>query len=84
MAEEKRDPLEYVINRMENAGQSNAPAANGYGRHRKDLLDAIVSLRAEVQTYKRIAERNHRANLMPCPKCGYRQAEIKAKESHDE
>lgn len=37
---------------------------------------AIERLKAERDTYKRIAERNHRANLMPCPSCGHRQAII--------
>lgn len=42
----KRDPLEYVINRMERAGQSNNPAANGYGKARRELLEGIAELRA--------------------------------------
>ena len=49
MANEKRDPLEYVINRMVKAGRSNAPAANGYGQARKELLDGIAALVAALE-----------------------------------
>jgi hypothetical protein len=40
-----RDPLEYALNRMENAARQQNPAAHGYGSARKELLDGIVSLR---------------------------------------
>jgi hypothetical protein len=40
------------------------------------------ALKADVDLYKRIADRNHRANLMPCPNCGYRQAEVKPNEAN--
>lgn len=42
------DPLEYVLNRMEHAAQSDEPGKNGYGTARRGLLDGIVSLRAEL------------------------------------
>jgi hypothetical protein len=38
----------------------------------------IAQLEAETITWRRIAERNHRANLMPCPKCGHKQVKIHA------
>lgn len=49
------------------------------------LADRIAQvLRAELkaeaeraETYKRIADRNHQANLMPCPQCGYVQSIIR-------
>ena len=41
------DPLEYVINRMENAAKSEKPAEAGYGQARKELLDGIALLRFE-------------------------------------
>jgi len=43
-----RDPLEYALNRMERAAQSDDPAKNGYGPARKELLDGIASLRADL------------------------------------
>ena len=43
-----RDPLEYVMNRMERAAQSDDPAGNGYGLARKELIEGIRSLRAQL------------------------------------
>lgn len=45
---DKRDPLEYVMNRMENAAQSGDPAGNGYGPARQELIEGIRSLRAAL------------------------------------
>jgi hypothetical protein len=45
---DERDPLEYVMNRMENAAQSGDPAGNGYGAARQKLIQGIRSLRAEL------------------------------------
>jgi len=39
---------------------------------------AVAAALAERDTYKRIAERNHKANLMPCPNCGHVQGTIHA------
>ena len=41
------------------------------------ISELIKSLTEDVNTYRRLAERNHKANLMPCPQCGYKQLEIK-------
>jgi hypothetical protein len=41
--------------------------------------NATNSLRAALTTYKRIAERNHKANLLPCPRCGYTPINIHEK-----
>lgn len=43
-----RDPLEYVLNRME-AARDVAPPTTGYLPARKELLDGIAALRAEVE-----------------------------------
>jgi hypothetical protein len=48
----KRDPLEYVLNRMENAARSDDPAANGYGPARKELLEGIATLRNDNEQIK--------------------------------
>ena len=39
--------------------------------------EEIKKLKAERETYKNIAERNPRANLKPCPRCGYTQLRIR-------
>jgi predicted RNA-binding Zn-ribbon protein involved in translation (DUF1610 family) len=44
--------------------------------------ERIIELQREVSDMRRIAERNHKANLMPCPKCGYKQVIIRATESN--
>lgn len=43
----KLDPLEYVLNRMERAAQSDEPAKNGYGQARRELLQGIADLRQQ-------------------------------------
>jgi hypothetical protein len=48
--------------------------------HTVSATNENAQLRAERDTYKRIAERNHKANLMPCPKCGHVQDTIHAAE----
>jgi hypothetical protein len=45
------DPLEYVLNRMEWAAQSSAPAANGYPEARRELLQGIADLRAKANAH---------------------------------
>ena len=40
-----RDPLEYVLNRMEAAASHDNPAEHGYARARQDLLAGILELR---------------------------------------
>jgi hypothetical protein len=52
MKTEVRDLLEYVLNRLERAEQSSAPAANGYGDARRELLDRIVALRVAAENLK--------------------------------
>jgi hypothetical protein len=42
------DPLEYVLNRMENAARQDNPAMAGYGQARRDLIDGIVGLRSDL------------------------------------
>jgi hypothetical protein len=55
-----RDPLEYVLNRMENAGRSDAPAKNGYGEARRELLEGIAGLRKKLdEKDTEIAELKH-------------------------
>jgi predicted RNA-binding Zn-ribbon protein involved in translation (DUF1610 family) len=44
--------------------------------------ERIIELQQQVSDMRRIAERNHKANLMPCPNCGYKQAIIRAAESN--
>ena len=44
----ERDPLEYVLNRMEFASGMSNPAQHGYGLSRKELLDGIAALRADL------------------------------------
>jgi hypothetical protein len=45
----------------------------------EDQLDRDLEyVKQERDLYKRLAERNHKANLLPCPQCGYKQAEIRA------
>jgi len=48
----ERDPIEYLINAMERAGQDTLPAAHGYGDKRRAVLAAIVALRAEADDAK--------------------------------
>lgn len=49
------DPLEYVLNRMEDAARQDNPAEAGYGKARKELLDGITTLRHEHDEMIRIA-----------------------------
>ena len=44
----------------------------------RELEAENAALREDRDTWKRIAERNHRANMMPCPDCGYVPAVITA------
>ena len=49
-----------------------------YEREQKENLQVKnIDLRAKLTDAKSLAERNHRANMMPCPKCGYQQLETK-------
>ena len=43
----ERDPIEYLLNAMERAGQVASPAKCGYGDKRRAVLAAITTLRAE-------------------------------------
>lgn len=43
-------------------------------------IDRETELLAEIALWKRIAERNHKANLIPCPNCGYQPRIIKPME----
>jgi len=73
-----RDPLEYVMNRMERAGQSDDPARDGYGPARKELLDGIAALRAERDAAILAKEEAEQKNLAlaheTCDAIAYRQA----------
>jgi hypothetical protein len=53
----ERDPLEYVMNRMERAAQSDEPAKNGYGPARKELLGGIAALRADLAALRELEGR---------------------------
>ena len=48
-----RDPLEYVLNRMENAARADDPHKVGYGVARKELLDGITALRKQADMERR-------------------------------
>lgn len=52
---EKRDPLEYVLNRME-AERDKKPPTVGYPPARKELLDGITALRAENDRLRNMIE----------------------------
>ncbi len=43
-----------------------------------------AELKEQVVTWKRIAERNHRANMMPCIACGHKPAVIKAAQGNQD
>ena len=43
-----------------------------------ELRRQMAALTEDRDTHKRIAERNHKANLMPCPQCGHVQDTIHA------
>jgi hypothetical protein len=42
--EDLEKELMYALNRMENAGQSTAPAVNGYGEYREEYLARITAM----------------------------------------
>lgn len=48
-ADKKRDPIEYLLNAMERAAQSENPAKAGSAAKRKAVLDAIAELRADQE-----------------------------------
>jgi hypothetical protein len=52
MKTEVRDPLEYVLNRLERIGNTSAPYANGYADVRRELLDRIGALRVAAENLK--------------------------------
>ena len=41
------------------------------------LRTQLAEAQKDAETYKHIAKRNHKANMMPCPRCHYQQLEIK-------
>mgnify|MGYP003393774748 CR=1 FL=1 len=43
-----RDPIEYLLNAMENAGQQENPADHGYRDKRAAVLSAITELRRSL------------------------------------
>jgi hypothetical protein len=47
---ENRDPIEYLLNAMEEAKESDNPAANNYGAKRRAVLAAVAELRKENRT----------------------------------
>ena len=49
------DPYERLLNKVEHAAGFNNPSKHGYGEARKELLDGIASLRAEVEWLKKTA-----------------------------
>jgi hypothetical protein len=50
-----RDPLEYVLNRMEAEREKPTPHL-GYASVRQELLDAIATLRAENLEFKKLLD----------------------------
>jgi len=56
----KRDPLEYVLNRLESAALSDEPAKHGYAEARKELLVGIAQIRAEVERLTAQLEQAHK------------------------
>ena len=48
-----RDPLEYVLNRLENAARSDNPHKAGYGSARTELLAGITQLRKQADMERR-------------------------------
>jgi len=53
---EIRDPLEYVLNRMEAAAGQTTPANHGYGPARRELLAGIAALREENEGLRAVSE----------------------------
>ena len=49
----QRDPIEYLINAMELAGQHPRPFEQGYVTKRHAVLDAIAALRTRAETAER-------------------------------
>lgn len=54
----KKDPLEYVLNRME-AERDKPPPTLGYPAARKELLDGIAALRDEAERLRRILSKEY-------------------------
>jgi len=53
----KRDPIEYLLNSMEAAGQKENPAEWHYGDKRRAVLDAVAEVRADVERLEALLAR---------------------------